>query len=80
MEGAIRHDWTRAVELAMRAFAFLRSAGRSEEGAEILYRLRSAAEERGDGSILDQCDGELSWIEGWPGPPRVFTAEQGTLF
>lgn len=61
---AAQADWPLAVSLGRLGFAFLRQRGRIAEGAELLEKLRGAAEAREDKAVSDECTWELSWIRG----------------
>jgi|CZKS01.1.fsa_nt_gi hypothetical protein len=62
-EWAMHSNWSLAVTLASRAFAFLSAEGRWPEAADIYIRLRDAARERGDSQVVESCAWELSWIQ-----------------
>jgi hypothetical protein len=66
LQWAIQADWRLAVDLARRGFRFFRDRGRVAEGAELLFPLRFAAEDRGEEAIVEECEWDLSWIRTTP--------------
>jgi hypothetical protein len=62
-EWAMHSNWSLAVTLASRAFAFLSAEGRWPEAADIYIRLRDAARDRDDSQVVENCAWELSWIQ-----------------
>jgi hypothetical protein len=67
---ALEADWDLAAGLALRAFDFLRSQGRTREGADILMELRRSARMRQQRLVEERCDWELSWVQDESGATR----------
>jgi hypothetical protein len=77
MEWAYHSDWRLAVELGLRAFAFLKGDGRLVAAGETIESLRAEAVRRGDARVEEECTWELSWIETRAGAMRSFTPAGG---
>jgi hypothetical protein len=84
VEGAVRwsmaNDWATAVDLAMRAYDFLRSRQRLAEGIPLIEELKRQADLRGDAEAAANCENELSWVRGSAPLRRPAAAEQLALF
>ena len=61
---AVMRDWPIAAPLTQIAASFLRDQNRPVEAAFLLDILLWAARDRGDKSVVQLCEWELSWLRG----------------